>query len=304
MRVVIGVDAGGSKTLAVASTASAADGGHLARAERGPANATSLGVAAAVDTVLDAVRQVAAGHEVAAICAGAAGASRRGVAFPIRKALLAAFPSAQVRIVDDAAIALRAGVPNGPGVVVIAGTGSIGYAEDAEGGSHRSGGLGWLIGDEGSGYAIGLAALREAARTLDGRGSAHALLALVREQMPASDREELLDTVYTRSGEHLETARVAALAAGVLQLAGAGDRPAAKIVQAAAQDLGGLGVAAARAAGLASSNPRVVLAGGLLREGSLLTYLLQTRIENDLLGAVVTRLEREPVEGALALARR
>jgi len=300
MKVVVGVDAGGSKTLAVAT----ANGAHVARAERGPANATSLGVESAVATIVDAVAEAASSHDVEAVCVGAAGAFRRSVAYPIRQALVKAYPDARVRIVDDAAIALRAAVPEGPGVVVISGTGSIGYAEDADGNVHRSGGLGWLIGDEGSGYAIGLAALREAAKTLDGRAHAHALLALIREHLPASDRDELLGSVYARTGAHLEIARIAALASGVLRLAGDGDRAATKIVQQAAIDLAGFAVAAARSAGIANSNPRVVLAGGLLREGTLLTYLLQTRIENDLLGAVVTRLDREPVEGALALARR
>ncbi|HVA36874.1 MAG TPA: BadF/BadG/BcrA/BcrD ATPase family protein [Candidatus Dormibacteraeota bacterium] len=301
MKVVIGVDAGGSKTLAVAASG---DGAHVGRAERGPANATSVGVEAAVATLREAVAEAAAGWEVEAICVGAAGASRRSVAYPMRKALVDAYPDVRVRIVDDAAIALRAAVPEGAGVVVISGTGSVGYAEDDAGSAHRAGGLGWLIGDEGSGYAVGLAALREAARTLDGRGAAQALLALVREHLSVADRDELLAAVYRRDGSHLEPAQIAALAAGVVHLAGEGDRPATKIVQSAALDLGGLAVSAARAAGIARSNPRVVLAGGLLREGTLLTYLLQTRIENDLLGAVVTRLAHDPVEGALTLARR
>ncbi|TAM72658.1 hypothetical protein EPN44_15300 [bacterium] len=300
MKVVVGVDAGGSKTLAVAANG----GERVGQAERGPANATSLGVESAVATILDAVSEAARGCQVGAVCVGAAGASRRGVAYPIRQALVKAYPEAQVRIVDDAAIALRAAVPDGPGVVVVAGTGSIGYAEDAQGSVHRAGGLGWLIGDEGSGYAVGLATLREAAKTLDGRGEAHALLALVREHLPAKDREELLSSVYARSGAHLETARVAALAEGVLRLAGEGDRSAGGIVEHAALDLAALGVDAARAAGLAQDAPHVVLAGGLLCAKTPLAQLVQRRIESDIRGAAVARLEREPVEGALALARR
>ncbi|TAM56244.1 hypothetical protein EPN52_14085 [bacterium] len=300
VNVVVGVDAGGSKTLAVA----AGDGRQVGRAQRGSANATSLGIETAVATILDAVREAAAGCEVDAICVGAAGASRRGVAFPIRQALVKAYPAAQVRIVDDAAIALRAGVADGPAVVVIAGTGSIGYAEDAQGQGHRAGGLGWLIGDEGSGYAVGLAALREAAKALDGRGEAQGLLELVREQLPATDREELLSSVYTRSGAHLETARVAALAEGVLRLAAQGDRFAAAIVEQAAADLGALALYAARAAGLSGSALHVVLAGGMLRGETPFTALVQQRVERALPGASAQVLSREPVEGALVLARR
>ena len=300
MNVVVGVDAGGSKTLAVAVNG----GERVGQAERGPANATSLGVESAVGTILEAVSEAARDCRVEAVCVGAAGASRRGVAYPIRQALVKAYPEAQVRIVDDAAIALRAAVPDGPGVVVIAGTGSVGYAEDAQGGAHRAGGLGWLIGDEGSGYAVGLAALREAAKTLDGRGQAHALLALVRDHLPAKDREELLSSVYARSGAHLETARIAALAEGVLRLAGEGDSCASDIVEQAALDLSALAVCAARAAGLAQDAPRVVLAGGLLRAETPLAQLVRRRIESDLEGAAAAPLECEPVEGALALARR
>ena len=82
-----------------------------------------------------------------------------------------AFADCRVLAGDDAAIALRAAVPEGPGIVLIAGTGSIAYAENGERRS-RVGGLGYLAGDEGSAFAIGMAAVRLYGRVLDGRARA------------------------------------------------------------------------------------------------------------------------------------
>ena len=100
----------------------------------------------------------------------------------------------------------------------------------------------------------------------------------------------------------VEVARVAALAPSIVAFADKGNRVATKIVQGAAQELGDLVRAVARQAGLQETSPPVVFAGGLLRENSMLSFLLETRVINELPGAAVLRVRDEPARAALRFA--
>ena len=95
---------------------------------------------------------------------------------------------------------------------------------------------------------------------------------------------------------------MAALAPSVVALADTGDRTATKIVQTAAQDLGELVKAAIRQAELLQASPAIAFAGGLLRENSLLSFLLETRVLGDVPGATIVRLREEPAHAALRFA--
>jgi N-acetylglucosamine kinase-like BadF-type ATPase len=292
--VAVGVDAGGTTTRALVSS-----NGTRSGAADGPgANATTLGVDDAADAILTVVRAALAHRLPAAIVVGAAGVGRAGVAAELESLIGSAFPDARVAVGDDAAIALRAAVPTGPGVVLIAGTGSIAYAENGERRA-RVGGLGYLAGDEGSAFAIGLAAVRLYGRVLDGRVRADETTDLVARTLGAPDRESYLAALY---GAPPAPATIAALAPSILAFAGKGNRASAKIVQQAGLDLGDLIKSAARAADLLDASPAVVLSGGLLAENSLLTFLLETRIVGDLPGASILRGGEGAVSGALRLA--
>jgi N-acetylglucosamine kinase-like BadF-type ATPase len=297
-RMAVGVDAGGTGVLAIASR----DGREAARGRGGPANATSRGVDAAADAIAAAVNEATEGNGAFALFVGAAGAGREDIAQGLAQALRARLPRARaVRVEEDARIALRAGIPEGAGVVLIAGTGSAAYAENGEA-RVRVGGAGYLLGDEGSAFAIGTAALRALARVLDGRAPADDMTERVRKALCVNDRSQLLAEIY---GETLvNVARVASLARDVLESAGAGDRAASKIVQSAARDLGDLACAAAKQAELTERSPSIVLSGGLLRENSLLTYVLQTRLQADIPGATIVRNGVEPALAALRSAER
>ena len=199
---------------------------------------------------------------------------------------------------DDLRIALRAAIPQGPGVVLIAGTGSVAYAEHGD--KHvRVGGDGYVLGDEGSAYAIGLAALKLLARTFDGRAKPDETTALVARHFNVEDRDGLLDAIYNAPRD---VAFVAALAPSILGFAGKGNRASTKIVQGAAQELGDLIRHAVRESGLSDASPTIAFAGGLLRENSLLSFLLETRTVNETAGAAIVRSSEEPVRAALRFA--
>ncbi len=292
VRLTVGVDAGGSSTVA----ALARDGAFERAVRGGPANATAHGIERAAATIGDLVAELASSP--AALYVGAAGAGRPKVAQALRALLLARFPATRIEVADDAPIALRAGVPQGgAGVVLVAGTGSLAYAEHGER-RIRVGGAGYLLGDEGSAFSIGLAAAKLLARVYDGRARADETTALVAHELAAPDRSALLDALY---GADFEVARIAALARGVVALASAGNRAATKIAQAAAAELGDLVRAAAQQAELLEASPAVVLAGGLLRENSLLTFVLETRITGDIAGVSIVRVASDG-EGAARAA--
>jgi N-acetylglucosamine kinase-like BadF-type ATPase len=279
-RLTVGVDAGGTSTVAAL-----ARNGEFERVLRGgPANATSGGIERAAATIAGLVGELAGGSP-AALFVGASGAGRARIAAQLRAALQARIPGTRIDVTDDVAIALRAVVPEGPGIVLVAGTGSIAYAESGER-TVRVGGAGYLLGDEGSGFSIGLAAAKLLARTYDGRARADETTEFVARELAVDGRDALLDALY---GSSFDVARIASLARGIVALASAGNRAATKLAQAAAAELADLVKSAALQAGVLEAGPAVALTGGLLRENSLLTFVLETRIGGDLPGVSIRR---------------
>jgi N-acetylglucosamine kinase-like BadF-type ATPase len=292
--VVVGVDAGGSHTTAIAACGAATPRTFSG----GPANAALLGSERAAESIAAAVEQVLAGERAAAVYVGAAGAWQAETAASLREALERRMPGARVAVSDDAHIALRAAVASGDGLALICGTGSIGYAEIA-GERFRTGGYGYALGDEGSGYAIGSAALKLLLRSYDGRAPGDPMLSAIAERIGATCAADVVARVYRSEAP---PATVAAVAPLVLEWANANERSATKIVQTAALDLFELVRALARKAGVRPETP-LVFAGGLLRENSVLTYLLETRIGSDLPDLRILKGAPEAHFGALHEAR-
>jgi glucosamine kinase len=293
--ISVGVDAGGTSTAAAWSR-----GGNFEAIGRGaPANPSSKGTLHAANAIADTVRGLVGDLDPAVLYVGAAGAGRSQTREGLIDALHAAFPgTASVVVEDDTRVALRATVPEGPGIVLIAGTGSVAYAENGDT-RVRVGGAGYLLGDEGSAFAIGFAAVRALARVFDGRGREDETTALAARAIGATDRESLLGAIYDAP---LDVAKIAGLAPSILAFAGKGNRVSTKIVQGAAQELSDLVKATANAAGMIDASPTIVFAGGLLRENSLLSFLLETRVTSDVPGCAIERQREEPVLAALRFA--
>lgn len=293
--IAVGVDAGGTSTLASYSR----DGIFCESAAGEAASATAIGAEAAAARIAEVIATLVKNEAPAGIYVGAAGAGRPDVAQSLQAALQARFAKAQVRVSDDAHIALRAGVPSGPGIVLIAGTGSIAYAENERNEAFRAGGYGFLLGDDGSGFALGLAASKHLTRVYDGRVPPDELSAEVQRRLGVSERFELLAKVY---GSKTPVPLLASLAHPVLELANAGVRSAQKLAQAAALELAELVRVVVKNARLAETSCPLVLAGGLLRENSMLSFLLETRLQADYPCAEIQKRPPEPHRGALAAA--
>lgn len=198
MALFVGVDGGGTKTR-VCLVDTTADKGMTVAGDA--SNPTSVGWDATRDRVIALIEQgraALAGEsaEVGAICAAVAGIDRPEQARRLTAMLAARFPSARITVVNDALAALAAGTRGGSGVVLIAGTGTIAVGEDRHGRVARAGGLGYLFGDEGSGFDIGRQGLLAAARANERRGPATALWRAACEVFGVASPPELVPAIH------------------------------------------------------------------------------------------------------------
>jgi N-acetylglucosamine kinase-like BadF-type ATPase len=142
--------------------------------------------------------------------------------------------SARYKITHDAEIALSGATAGQPGIIVIAGTGSMGFGLNASGKTARAGGWGYVFGDEGGAFDIVRRALRNALKLEEGYGPQTILREHLIRAARARDANELLHRFYT---PEFPRDRVAALAPLVTEAAAAGDEIAATILASAAADL-------------------------------------------------------------------
>src|SRR5918999_1498244 len=160
--------------------------------------------------------------------------------------------------VSDGGLALAGAFERGPGIVVSAGTGSIAVARDANGVRRRIGGYGWQMGDEGSGYAMGRAALGAVSRAHDGRSPRTLLTDRVLAAARCADFDALVRWAASASPSEM-----ASLAPHVLEVAAGGDPLAQGIADYAARELSQLAICLLPKMDL-SPPVRVAITGGLL----------------------------------------
>ncbi len=298
MFYVLGIDAGGTKTVCFLADG---DGNVIAEARRGGANLQALGELE-VEKVLHEVMDEAIGDRdvaPAAICLGIAGVDRPGDSVIVRGIMKRIGLKARVLVVNDALVALEAGAPSQPGVVVISGTGSISYGRNAGGEAARSGGWGYVLGDEGSGYWIGRAAVRAVLRESDRRGPETVLTQLLLEHFGVLQAQGLIHEVYH---SNLKPSAIGSLAGCVQRAFSKGDSVAIGILRAAANELEASALSVARRLGMMGDSFPFVLAGGIFRAVPWLEDELSRRLPVAAPHSRVMRLDREPAAGAVALA--
>ena len=265
----LGVDGGGSKTLAVVVDA---QGRECGRGRAGSANYAAVGLERAVHNIYDAVKQATSNGScslpLAKAWLGLAGIDRPSDATLLSSHLseLAAF----VLITNDAELLLSA-LGKDAGLVLIVGTGSIALARTQDGTITRVGGWGHILGDEGSGYDIGRRGLQAVVRAVDGRGKATLLLDLILQHWQLRTIEDLFDAVYTVDNK----ARIAQVATHVTEAARRGDAVALEIVEQASNELALL----VHTITPPMSRLPIVLGGGLLLHDDFLRESVLYRIQ-------------------------
>ena len=293
MRHVIGIDAGGTKTVGLLADET---GAILAKTIGDGANLLVHGELVVEKSLFQVIDGLDSSAAIDALCLGIAGVDRPGEEEVIRGVLRRLGIRREVRIVNDATVALVAGAPNGTGIVVVSGTGSIAYGVDPAGNTARSGGWGYLLGDEGSAFWLGHAAIRLGIRAADGRGPATTLYDRICSHLEVTESDGLVAWFYD---QELSRHRVARLAGIVEETAADGDETADRLLDQAARHLVRAANAVDRQLGFEEPYP-LVLAGGVFRACPSLYGRLEKKL--DLAQAQVVRLETEPATGAVTLA--
>lgn len=260
--LLIGVDAGGTKTRA--TLAQAGPQGRfcvLGRGEAGPGNPLSSGAEVAQQAIAKAVSLACQGNPNATESAvlAIAGCHDQTVAQTMYDWAVSQNLAVRCQIVTDFEPLLAAVSPTGPAVGVIAGTGSVAFARDNQGVIHRRGGLGYLLGDEGSGYAIGRRAIIEVLQGDAAEQSAH-LAELVGTGLHISDCCQAPAAVHAAANPRQ---LIASLAKPVVHAAGA-DPQARKIVAEELTYLARTVASVVEAAGLSGNTFPLGMGGSVL----------------------------------------
>ena len=298
MSVFLGIEGGGTRSTAIVL---GERGTQLARVEGQAGLVSSADPVSASRNLVAVARQAldAAGVDqpADALCCALAGAGRAAAREPLAMALRGAGVARHVSIVTDAEGAMYDAFGDGPGILIISGTGSVAWGRAPDGRTARAGGWGLLIGDEGSGYYIAVEAMRAVARATDGRGPATTLQKRLIAAVGCGSPEELIP--WSARGSK---GTIASLAPHVVD-AGNGDDVAREIIVTAAGHLARHFTALhARLAPWDNPSP-LALGGGLLFPGRPLRDLVLDKIRASGVDPDVIDRPIDGACGAAALAR-
>lgn len=303
---VIGIDGGGTKTTAVLC---ALDGTILVEEQGGPSNVQIHGIDRVTTTVLNLIQQCCRTigctiSQIGAVTVGLAGAGRLqdqqrvhdGIVELAQKRNLVLN---KLKVDSDARIALEGAFSGKPGIIVIAGTGSIVYGKDIKGKIYRAGGWGRLIGDEGSGYSIGREAIRSVAQVIDGHGEKTRLVKLFEEKFELGSQESIIDALYQKDFD------IASVVSLVIDAAAEGDRVARRIIRQASNELARVIKTVVRKMkkGKKSAGKQpLAFIGSLLTNDTMYVQMLRAVLMRSVPQVVMCPPESSPVVGATLMA--
>ena len=292
----IGVDGGGTRSRALVGDG---EGRELGAADGGPGLIDPAAPGEAAGAVAAVVRAAARGAQVRlpvrVLWAGLAGAGNERARAAVEEELWGAGVARRVAVGSDVEAAHADAFGDGPGVLLVAGTGSVVRAVDPRGEVVTVGGWGALLGDEGGGYGIGLDGIRAVTRAADGREPATELTGALLTETGAAGARELADwAVGASKGD------IAALSVTVAKVSRTGDVVAARVVHRALYAVRELLEAVLGRMGGWVGRPPVAFVGGLIREGGVLREVV-AEVAGDV-GYEVCREEVVPERGALRRA--
>ena len=251
---IAGIDGGGTHTRIELRDM---ENRLLRRGKFGPFNLNSIGENAFRLLLRELFAWCGGMADCARLCVGAAGISNPMVGEILTEELEASGFRGKWKLCGDQEIALR-GAMDGPGIVVISGTGSICFGKNAAGETARSGGYGHLIDDGGSGYALGRDVLSAAVRAFDGRLTHNGLLLAVCSRLEGGP-EKIVPFVY---GPETDKASIAKFSWVALEQAQRGEPEAERILRQGAAELSAMVAAVQQRLGMPKC--RIALLGGLI----------------------------------------
>ncbi|HMK30658.1 MAG TPA: BadF/BadG/BcrA/BcrD ATPase family protein [Terriglobales bacterium] len=298
MSFFLAIDGGGTSTTCVVGDEAAI----LGRASAGGSNAIRLGEAEASGNLRAAMSEACerAGIsplKIVAACLGVAGAVHPEINNVLRRVASAVLPRAEIRIVGDMVIAMQAALGGAPGVVVIAGTGSIAYGRNARGETARAGGWGYAISDEGSGHWIGRQAVAGVLKALDGAQNT-VLLDRLLEAWKLADAMELV-----KFANRVPPPDFAAVFPQVAEAAEEKDAVAEEILGRAGGELAQLALTVIQRLWSGQEPVDVGMAGGVFEHSVQVRRACGRSLAAAWPRALVSAGVADPILGALAIAR-
>ncbi len=231
---ICGIDAGGTTTRCILVNE---NGELLAESKAGPANYQVTGLANVAQEIRKAINVVckeAGINEIDVLGVGLAGVISKEDIQTVKNNLLLIKQVKKCCITNDGEIAVLGAYAGEPGIVVVVGTGSIIYGLKENGVTVKIGGWGPLLGDEGSGFWIGLKALQAIIKTGEGRNANTSLSSILMNSFNIDDLEELVSFVYQ---DKLSREKIAALAPLVIRAMADGDQVAKQIIEKGCDEL-------------------------------------------------------------------
>lgn len=298
MALYLGIDGGGTKTTCVIADGSAT----LGSATTGGSNITRHGEARVREALHSAVTSACAAarvdpSEIESACIGLSGAGRPEV----REKIIAMMKDSlrgRILVVSDLETTLEAAFGAGPGVITIAGTGSIAYGRDAAGKTARAGGWGLAISDEGSAQWIGRSAVSAVLAVKDA-GEDPPLLHTILGLWKLSSLDELV-----RQANGSPPPDFSSLFRSVVESSYAGDPLAKHLLHRAGVELAALAGNVVRRLFSGEANVPVAMSGGVFRQSEVVRQVFYNKLAGEFPQARVNPTVVEPVKGALALARK
>ncbi|MFC5451156.1 N-acetylglucosamine kinase [Paenibacillus aestuarii] len=299
---LLAIDAGGTNCRAVLCSL---DGSIIQYVEGGPCNYQSIGVTQAQENLTRVLwkltNQKEHGLSVNQVIIGIAGLDTSNdqiiIENFVKKSLLDTRILAHNLLVNnDGIIALLGSIGESPGIIVVSGTGSIVHGRSQDGTQMRAGGWGHRVGDEGSGYAIGQAALRHIFRATDGREPVSAIQHEILKELQMGTIDDLMSWVYS---DEYTVDRVASITPILFSLAHGGDSIALSILQRAGQELADASATVIQRLELTKAPFDIVTAGSILQKDTLVADAMIRSLSDRFHDFRVTRSFDEPIYNVL-----
>jgi len=303
--IFLGIDGGGSKTSCLIGDETSV----LGVGTGGASNVVRVGEEQARESLATAIRQACRvanleRSHISNVCVGLAGAARPEISELVKdmvsEVIVGEIKPSEIKVVGDMVIALEAAFGSGPGVIVIAGTGSIAYGRNSEGQTARAGGWGFAISDEGSGHWIGRTAVAAAIGAWDEHPEQNVrLIEILLKSWHLETIEQLVPAANATPPPDF-----AALFPSVLALADSGDRIARDVLTQAGTHLANLAGILFRRLFQNSDTVPVAMSGGVFGSSVLVRQFFYNSLCSGHPNAVLNPSVIEPVRGALELARK
>jgi len=298
---VVGVDGGGTKTIGELADR---QGTSVAAYDVGPTNPNVVGVEESARTLCDLIRHLVVQascplNSLQRIVLGLAGGGAEKVQKEIREKVQRCLygdgpPVFPIQVVTDVRIALEGAFGGGPGIALVAGTGSSVMYKTTQGDVGLTGGWGRILGDEGSGYFIGLEALKAVTRDYDGVVPSGALREALAARFDLGSRYQIIEAVYRQQFP------VASLAPLVFELAARSDGVSHEILEHAAALLANhVGAALSH---MEEGTIGVVLTGGLVEHDTPYRSILMSELTDRFPRVRIQSRLFSPVHGAVMMA--